>query len=274
MTCGIYMIQNTTNGKIYIGQAIDIEKRWKRHVWELDNNRHINKHLQNAWNKDKKENFEFSIMCECEENQLNTLEEYYIFTLESYIEEVGYNKTCGGSSGRLSTETKNKMSEAQKGHLTSKETRIKLSKAHKGKNYGQFGENHPMYGKQHSEKTKEKMRENHKGFLNKQHTEETKKKMSESHKGDKCYNYGKHLSEETKEKLSKAFAKENNPMWCKGKKVICIETQEIFPSLGEAERRTGINISRISECCRGIRKSAGKSKDGEKLHWKYIKEDI
>ena len=31
MTCGIYMIQNKINGKIYIGQAVDIEDRWKIH---------------------------------------------------------------------------------------------------------------------------------------------------------------------------------------------------------------------------------------------------
>lgn len=51
------------------------------------------------------------------------------------------------------------------------------------------------------------------------HSEETKQKMSESHKGEKNYWYGKHLSEETKTKLSDAqkgkYDGENNPMYGK-----------------------------------------------------------
>ena len=31
MTCGIYKIENKINGKLYIGQSINIEERWKNH---------------------------------------------------------------------------------------------------------------------------------------------------------------------------------------------------------------------------------------------------
>ena len=59
-------------------------------------------------------------------------------------------------------------------------------------------------GKSHTEKTKQKMSEGHKGKNNamygKQHSEETRKKMIEAHKG-------KHLSEKTKRKISKAHWK-------------------------------------------------------------------
>lgn len=51
------------------------------------------------------------------------------------------------------------------------------------------------------------------------------------------------------------------------KKVICIETNEVFNSLKEAEEKTGINRMCISNCCKGKQKKAGK------YHWKY-KEDI
>ena len=67
---GIYMILNHANDKIYIGQSIDIKARWKQHKSDLNNNRHVNKHLQNSWNKFGQDNFEFIILCECEENQL------------------------------------------------------------------------------------------------------------------------------------------------------------------------------------------------------------
>ena len=66
MTCGIYMIQNKVNGKIYIGQSVNIEDRWGEHKYELNKGYHHNKHLQRSWNKDGQENFEFTIICECE----------------------------------------------------------------------------------------------------------------------------------------------------------------------------------------------------------------
>ena len=132
MTCGIYMIQNKVNNKIYIGQAVDIEKRWGEHKAYLRGNYHINKHLQNAWNKDGEDSFEFTIICECAESQLNTREEYYIFELMSYDRRVGYNKNYGGSAGRPTEETKKKISESSKGKTLSEETRKKLSEAKKG----------------------------------------------------------------------------------------------------------------------------------------------
>ena len=33
MSCGIYKITNLLNNKVYIGQSINIEERWKKHKW-------------------------------------------------------------------------------------------------------------------------------------------------------------------------------------------------------------------------------------------------
>lgn len=41
------------------------------------------------------------------------------------------------------------------------------------------------------------------------------------------------------------------------KKVMCIDTKQIYPSLSEASRQTGIPISNISKCCSGTRRIAG-----------------
>ena len=138
MTCGIYMIQNKVNNKIYIGQAVDIKERWGEHKAKLKANcNKPNKHLQNAWNKYGEDNFEFTIICECDESQLNTMEEYYIFELMSYDRRVGYNKTYGGDGGRPTEETKKKLSENNgrywKGKTRSEETRRKISESEKGK---------------------------------------------------------------------------------------------------------------------------------------------
>ena len=54
------------------------------------------------------------------------------------------------------------------------------------------------------------------------------------------------------------------------KKVILINTGEIFSSASEAGRIYKIPASNISACCRKVRKSAGKDKEGKKLIWEYI----
>ena len=42
---GIYKIENKVNGKIYIGQSVNIENRWKQHMRELNKSSH-KKHLE------------------------------------------------------------------------------------------------------------------------------------------------------------------------------------------------------------------------------------
>ena len=49
--CGIYSITNQVNGKIYIGQSINIFARWKNHLTGLYGGYHTNKHLQNSFDK-------------------------------------------------------------------------------------------------------------------------------------------------------------------------------------------------------------------------------
>ena len=73
---------------------------------------------------------------------------------------------------------------------------------------------------------------------------------------------------------------ENNPMYgmtgdkCPtSKKVYCIELNEVYNSMREAERKTGINNSCISDACKGKQKTAGKHPiTGERLHWKYVED--
>lgn len=56
----------------------------------------------------------------------------------------------------------------------------------------------------------------------------------------------------------------------KPRRVICINTNEIFESETEASKKYSIHQGTISNCCRGRLKYAGKLPDGTKLHWKYV----
>lgn len=45
---GIYVIRNLINNKIYIGSAINLNNRWFSHRNKLNNNNHVNRHLQSS----------------------------------------------------------------------------------------------------------------------------------------------------------------------------------------------------------------------------------
>ena len=49
--CGVYMIKNKVNGKLYIGSSVDIQKRWINHRIYLRNNKHHSFQLQQDWNE-------------------------------------------------------------------------------------------------------------------------------------------------------------------------------------------------------------------------------
>lgn len=98
---GIYKIENKANGKVYIGQSIDIDNRWKNHRCELRRNAHYNDHLQRAWNKYGEDSFVFSIIEECVETELDEKEIYWIDYLHSCEYEYGYNSSLGGTGDAL-----------------------------------------------------------------------------------------------------------------------------------------------------------------------------
>ena len=91
MACGIYKFINKINGKIYIGQSVNIDRRIREHFCRYDGTPF---HL--ALEKYGKENFITEILEECEPEELNEKEKYYILLYNSENKQIGYNRTCGG----------------------------------------------------------------------------------------------------------------------------------------------------------------------------------
>lgn len=99
---GIYKITNKINGKIYIGKSSNIERRWKEHIRHSKDKFSKNKPaIHRAINKYGKNNFTFEIIKECEIDELNDLEKYYINEYRSNVKDIGYNFTDGGDGGPI-----------------------------------------------------------------------------------------------------------------------------------------------------------------------------
>lgn len=223
------------NGKRYIG----ITGRKPEDRWNKGKNYSFNKYFANAVKKYSWKNIEHIILftnltkCEAENKEIELIKYY-----KSNNRKYGYNIQNGGNTiGTHSKETKLKISKANKGKTRNQEFKIKNSKNKIG----------------------------NKNFLGHHHTEKTKKLLSELKKGNKnCL--GRKLSQETKNKISISHLKSEKKNKYK-KSIICIETNIKYNSIKEAGRILQINSRSIQKVCKGERQTAGK------LHWKFAKEE-
>lgn len=143
MKCGIYVIENKVSGTIYVGSAVDFNRRWSAHRHQLRRGSHASNHLQSAWNKYGPDAFTFRRLIICGRENLIYFEQRAIDAMHP-----GYNvcRVAGSTLGRKyseetlaklravkpSAETRARMSESQKGRKHSDETKAKLSAAFKG----------------------------------------------------------------------------------------------------------------------------------------------
>jgi len=115
---GIYVIFNNITKKFYIGSSYNIKNRLYCHFFKLKSNKHPNVHLQRSYNKHDKSVWSIGIIEFCNENILIEKEQYYLNLYKSFKDTIGYNISPTASSIRglkMSQETKDKMSKAQKG---------------------------------------------------------------------------------------------------------------------------------------------------------------
>lgn len=113
---GIYCIENTMNGKKYVGKSNNIYKRWYDEKLGLKNGYFHNIHLQRAWDKYGEQAFSFYIIEICDESILSIREQFWINKFNTYCN--GYNQTFGG--------------EGSLGAICSDEKRQKLRESHMG----------------------------------------------------------------------------------------------------------------------------------------------
>ena len=307
----VYEITNLINGKKYIG------KRSCKCSIEEDKYMGSGKLLKKAIDKYGKENFKKEILQTCEnERMAYEWEKVYIEQVKAYSNSNYYNISSGGNGGWGNFAGKTKEEMQLRSLRISKKTKGKLT-GDKNPNYGGLKEatkiklsalakerlknknNHPLYGKHHSDKTKEKIRktltgkyvgENH-PFYGRKHSDETKSLIGLKNKGKTMSNEtkkkiskaltGKHYhSDKYKEALSNRFKGENNPMYgVKGelhptsRKVVCLNNNKIFNSCAEAGLFINRGPSNIIACCQGKTLFCGEF-ENEFLVWMYYEDYI
>lgn len=120
---GIYKITNKENGKVYIGQSDNCERRIQEHKKE----RHLSIDMWiNFLGKDA---FNYEIIEECSKVELDEKEKFYISqynsTIDGYnLQEGGFNNSSGSGNGRAKLTEADiiKIRQAYANHLGCKET--------------------------------------------------------------------------------------------------------------------------------------------------------
>lgn len=98
--CGIYKITNLINNKVYIGQSVNVLKRFAAHKNRPFNpkSRQYESYFYRAIRKYGLENFKFEVIEKCKKEELNKKEKEYISFYHSNDKDFGYNLTKGGES--------------------------------------------------------------------------------------------------------------------------------------------------------------------------------
>lgn len=93
-TQGIYVIRHVASGRVYVGSAVDVAKRWQTHRSLLTRAVHHAKRLQAAWTKAGGAAFTFTIVeVVADKQNLIEREQWWITELDAASGKHGFN-TC------------------------------------------------------------------------------------------------------------------------------------------------------------------------------------
>lgn len=143
-------MKNLENNKMYVGQTIQkVERRINCHYWEAMRNQNDTK-LNRAIRKYSPTNFAWKIIKECDNDELDDYEQFYIKIFNTFCN--GYNSTTGGQGTqmfRVSDTTKEKIRKFQIDYNKNSEIRKRKQEQMRGCNHHQFnklGESSKNFG--------------------------------------------------------------------------------------------------------------------------------
>lgn|GEM_PF-1070752 len=137
LNTGIYQITNIKNGRRYVGSAVNISKRWREHLRQLEAGNHHSRFMQRCWDKHGGECFVFRVLICCSVESLLWYEQR---ALDALRPEYNSAPKAGSKLGyKHSAESRKKMSASRPkdfspmtGKSHSEETKRRISKAKTG----------------------------------------------------------------------------------------------------------------------------------------------
>lgn len=198
--CGVYAIICKPSGKLYIGSAVDIKRRWSWHRTALRRGKHHSVLLQRAWDKYGEGQFEFRVIEISQVGKHIAREQHWIDAVKSYVPKCGFNIARNARhptvGKRLTAEHRAKIGAASLGRRRTEAEKAKISAAHKGR--------------KHTDRARANMSAAHKGY---KHTPEQRAKIGEASKANwqrpeyqnAIREKRRNISNETRAKLSAAL---------------------------------------------------------------------
>ena len=247
---GIYQITNKVNGKFYIGQSIDIEERFLAHKREAQPKMREDVELF-GW-----DNFEIEVLEECPREVLNDRENFYIEKLNPEYNTIKIHNWTH------TPETCEKIRQAKLGTHHTETACEKMSKSRKGT---QLSAEHKEKVRQKSLGNKSRSRpvicvETGVEYENAEIAAQAVGLKSSS--GINSVLRGEFI---TAGGFHWKCADENAVITSRNRKVLCVETGEIFSSVQSAAEHFDLTPSVVSKVLHGKSITAG-------LHFKFADE--
>lgn len=257
MTSGIYYILCLCSDRAYVGSSKNIERRFDRHKYELNNNSHHNIFLQRAWNKYGPEQFKFLIIEECYDDIFELEQEYLNNIPDGY-----YNIGKSASGGDNISRHPNREDIVARIRASLNEKISLMTEEERREKWGRIGDSNPNYGNKWNDEQRAHMSRLMMGVyrggggggntgpsyrkgktFDQLFDEETatrlKTSLSKAAKkriGEKNSFYGKRHSDATKKKISN---KNKGKYRGSQEKKVLIEEKE-YRSVSEAARRLNV----------------------------------
>lgn len=265
---GIYQITCTVNGKRYVGQSIDIKRRFNQHKRKPPDGVREDFELYGV------DKFTFEVLEECAPEELTAREDFYLSTLKPEynirteghgISDEAREKLRRDRTGKKRPDISRRVKCVETGEVfeslraAAKWCNVPSSNlcallSGKGRTLGGY---HWIYADEDEEAALERIRQMPEG---RKRTDESKDKQRQAMTGRK--HSPEHCEKIRQSHIGQGWNESAYEKHCR--KVRCVETGEIFSSIKDAAEHYGLNLPNISAVLAGRKKSCGG------YHWEYV----
>ena len=265
---GIYQITCTVNGKRYVGQSIDIKRRFNQHKRKPPDGMREDFELYGV------DKFKFEVLEECAPENLTAREDFYLDTLKPEynirteghgISDAAREKLRRDRTGKKRPDISRRVKCVETGEVFESlraaakwcnvpAPNLSALLSGKGRTLGGY---HWIYADEDEEAALERIRQMPEG---RKRTDESKDKQRQAKLGKK--HTPEHCEKIRQSHIGQGWNESTYEKHCR--KIRCVETNEIFSSIKDAAEHYGLKRPNISAVLAGRAKSCGG------YHWEYV----